>query len=158
MEKKEPRGIRNNNPLNIRYNANNKWHGRIVTEKQDKEFEEFVQMMWGYRAAFIIIKNYMESGLTTVAQIIKKWAPPKENNTQKYIRTVCEKANLFEDEQLDFLMPCKMVPLVKAMALVEVGSVPAPEDCHKAYRAVVEQLTTRVRDCCLKEWCPVPGY
>ena len=157
-ELKDPRGIRNNNPLNIRYNVNNKWCGRVVTEKKDKEFEEFVQLMWGYRAAFIIIKNYMESGLTTVAQIIRKWAPPKENNTQRYIRTVCEKANLREDEELDFLMPCKMVPLVKAMAFVEVGCVPAHEDCHKAYRAVVEQLHYRIRPKCLDNCCPVPGY
>lgn len=31
-----PRGIRNNNPLNIRYNVNNKWCGRVETEKKTR--------------------------------------------------------------------------------------------------------------------------
>ena len=158
MEKKEPRGIRNNNPLNIRYSKNNEWVGRIVTEKQDLDFEEFAQMMWGYRAAFILLKNYMEQGHNTIEKIIKKWAPAKENNTQKYIETVCKHSGLSRDEEINFLMPCLMIPLVKAMAYVECGSTPAIEDLHKGYRCVVEKLNFRVLKSCLDRCCPVPNY
>ena len=50
------RGIRNNNPLNIRRGAS-RWVGRreIVT---DKEFEEFTSMPFGYRAAWKLMDTY----------------------------------------------------------------------------------------------------
>ena len=56
----EPRGIRNNNPLNIRYVEKNEWKGRVKNEdKKDQKFEEFVSMQWGFRAAFMLIHNYI---------------------------------------------------------------------------------------------------
>ena len=56
MEKKLPRGIRNNNPLNIR--KGNNWKGE-VSSSTDGEFEQFVSMQMGIRAGFKILKNYM---------------------------------------------------------------------------------------------------
>ena len=48
--KQKPRGIRNNNPLNI-VQTKDKWQG--LREKQyDKRFCEFIDMAHGYRAAF----------------------------------------------------------------------------------------------------------
>ena len=88
----QPRGIRNNNPLNIRRGKNH-WLGarRIVT---DKEFEQFQFLSFGYRAAWILLKNYysfiiMEGGHYTLSAIINRWAPPDDgNDTQAYIRTI----------------------------------------------------------------------
>ena len=51
-----PRGIRNNNPLNIR--KGNNWKGERPNQT-DKEFEEFESMQMGLRAAFILLRNYM---------------------------------------------------------------------------------------------------
>lgn len=50
------RGIRNNNPLNIR-RGTSRWVGRreIVT---DKDFEEFTSMPFGYRAAWKLMDTY----------------------------------------------------------------------------------------------------
>ena len=45
----KPRGIRNNNPLNIR-RTNTVWQG-MKEELTDKEFVEFISMAYGYRAA-----------------------------------------------------------------------------------------------------------
>ena len=64
MEKKiTPRGIRNNNPLNIR--KGNTWKGEksVLT---DNAFEEFEYMTYGLRAGFIILMKYMSgyNGLT----------------------------------------------------------------------------------------------
>lgn len=43
-----PRGLRNNNPGNIR-TTKDKWQG--LREKQtDKDFFQFTEMKWGYRA------------------------------------------------------------------------------------------------------------
>ncbi len=86
------RGIRNNNPLNIRRGAS-RWVGRkeIVT---DKEFEEFTSTAFGYRAAWKLMETYqlrlrMEDKSYTLENIIHRWAPPEDNNdTQAYLRTV----------------------------------------------------------------------
>mgnify|MGYP003533551919 FL=1 len=49
---KQSRGIRNNNPLNIRLSAD-KWQG-MREEQTDKAFVQFKSMAYGYRAAWII--------------------------------------------------------------------------------------------------------
>ncbi len=86
------RGIRNNNPLNIR-RGTSRWVGRreIVT---DKEFEEFTSMAFGYRAAWKLMDTYRlrlrQAGMSyTLENIIHRWAPPEDgNDTTAYIRTV----------------------------------------------------------------------
>lgn len=88
----QPRGLRNNNPLNIR-RGRSRWLGarRTVT---DKEFEEFEHLSFGYRAAWILLKNYhsfiiMAGGSYTLAAIIHRWAPPEDgNDTHAYICTI----------------------------------------------------------------------
>ena len=86
------RGIRNNNPLNIR-RGTSRWVGRreIVT---DKEFEEFTSMPFGYRAAWKLMDTYRirlrQAGKSyTLENIIHRWAPPEDgNDTTVYLRTV----------------------------------------------------------------------
>ena len=86
------RGIRNNNPLNIR-RGTSRWVGRreIVT---DKEFEEFTSMPFGYRAAWKLMDTYRirlrQAGESyTLENIIHRWAPPEDgNDTTAYLRTV----------------------------------------------------------------------
>lgn len=43
-----PRGLRNNNPGNIRL-SKDKWQG-LRERQEDKEFFQFVSIEWGYRA------------------------------------------------------------------------------------------------------------
>ena len=89
----EPRGIRNNNPLNIR--KGNNWKGERP-HQTDKAFEEFQSMEFGIRAGFIILRKYINGyfGLTakhnTIEKIIRRWAPPSENATQNYIDFVAK--------------------------------------------------------------------
>lgn len=123
-EKKQPRGIRNNNPLNIR--KGNNWQGE-VTNPTDGEFEQFVSMQWGVRAGFKILKNYMTGyggrvkALTNVHDIIHRWAPPSENNCRAYIDSVCRFSGLHEYERLQFSDRKKMLALVDGMIRVECG-------------------------------------
>ena len=74
MNKKPiPRGIRNNNPLNIR--IGNVWLGE-VPNPTDHEFEQLVSMFYGLRAGFILLRRYIRRyHLTTVPDIISRWAP-----------------------------------------------------------------------------------
>ena len=123
-EKKLPRGIRNNNPLNIR--KGNNWKGEVA-KCSDGEFEQFVSMQWGVRAGFKILKNYMTGyggrvkALTNVHDIIHRWAPPSENNCQAYIDSVCRVSGLHEYERLQFSDRNKMLALVDGMIRVECG-------------------------------------
>lgn len=119
MAKPQPRGIRNNNPLNIR--IGNVWLGE-TTNPTDLEFEQFVSMEYGIRAAFVILRRYINHyHLTTPAQIISRWAPRSENDTAKYVDTVCRRLCIHPDTQLVFTDKDIMVRLVSAMILVECG-------------------------------------
>lgn len=84
------RGIRNNNPANIRRGCN--WKG-LIRQQKDREFCEFVTMAWGVRALLVTLRTYVvKHHLHTVREIITRWAPPSDgNNTEKYIEFV-EKA------------------------------------------------------------------
>ena len=86
----EPRGIQNCNPGNIRI-TKDKWQG-LREVQEDKEFFQFKAMKWGYRAMIRTLQNYRKRhGCETIADFIRRWAPPSENNTVTYIRFVCEK-------------------------------------------------------------------
>lgn len=63
----KPRGLRNNNPLNIRHNAD-LFQGEI--KGNDKLFKTFSSMPYGYRAAFVILATYLSRGYNTIEKII----------------------------------------------------------------------------------------
>lgn len=119
-----PRGIRNNNPLNIV--KGNSWKGERANQT-DKRFEEFESIEMGLRAGFIILRNYIEGTKTrptkfnTIRKIVSRWAPPSENYTQRYIDNVCKWSGLLPDEVVQFRERRKMVAIVQAMAKMECG-------------------------------------
>lgn len=85
---KMTRGIRNNNPLNIRH-GRSRWAGMRPTQT-DPAFVQFESMEMGYRAAFLLLQTYRRRyGLRTLRQIIFRWAPPSENHTYVYLLHVC---------------------------------------------------------------------
>lgn len=114
-----PRGIRNYNPLNIR--VGNKWIGE-VKKPTDPSFEQFSCMPYGLRAAFIILRRYIEVyKLNTISKIVSRWAPSSENNTLAYIRRVSELMKYDADAPISFNDKPRMIALVKAMCTVECG-------------------------------------
>lgn len=119
-----PRGIRNNNPLNIV--KGNSWKGERANQA-DKRFEEFESMEMGLRAGFVLLRNYIEgtknrpTKFNTIRKIIARWAPPSENYTQRYIDNVCKWSGLLPDEVVRFRERKKMVAIVQAMAKMECG-------------------------------------
>ena len=127
-----PRGIRNNNPLNIR--IGNVWLGEVASPT-DNEFEQFVSMFYGLRAGFILLRRYIRRyHLTTVPDIISRWAPGSENNTVKYIDTVCQLSGIAPDTQIKYEDEETLVNLVDAMILVECGQHVDRATIIKAYR------------------------
>lgn len=87
-EQTTPRGIRNNNPLNIR-RTSTQWEG-LHPVQADRDFCQFIDMKYGYRAAFrLLMKYYRKYGLHTVHEIINRWAPPSDGNaTNAYVKHV----------------------------------------------------------------------
>lgn len=75
--------IKRNNPFNIRHSVQNNWQGQVGS---DKGFCVFSSVEMGIRAACKLILNYPRP--LTVENIIKRWAPPTENDTERYIMFV----------------------------------------------------------------------
>lgn len=114
------RGMRNNNPLNIR--IGNVWLGE-VSNPTDPDFEQFVHIKYGLRAAFVLLRRYINHyRRNTVPMILAAWAPSTENNTTKYIDFVCQRANITSTQSLTYTDRPTMIQLVKAMAKYESGA------------------------------------
>lgn len=127
-----PRGIRNNNPLNIR--IGNTWLGE-VTNPTDNEFEQFVHVCYGLRAGFILLKRYINRyKLNTIEKIISRWAPHDENNTRSYINQVARGMNIDPDTPLLYEDKNRMCALVYEMVYVENGQHIQMSEIVAAYR------------------------
>lgn len=126
-----PRGLRNNNPGNIRFSNANAWLGKIpFAQNRDysgspsnivREFEQFVDIRHGLRAKMIIIYNYINAGHNTIEKIITRFAPPIENNTASYIATVVNMTGIAKHIPI-VLTESTLVALCKAILFVENGS------------------------------------
>ena len=110
--------------MNIRRSAD-KWQG-LKAQQEDREFFQFSEMKWGWRAAFRLLCHtyYKKYGLRTIRAIINRWAPPKENNTLYYIRSVAERTGISADKELGDPQahPAQWMMLAIAMAVVECGT------------------------------------
>lgn len=119
----EPRGLRNCNPGNIRITGD-KWQGLRPTQT-DKEFFQFTEMKWGYRALIRSLQTYREKhGCKTIADFINRWAPPVENNTNGYIQRVCKEMEVPTTYVPDVNDKDTMCAFAAAISQVENG-VPA---------------------------------
>ena len=84
-----PLGLRINNPANIRFVSSNHWQGQVG---QYKGFCKFKTFAFGVRALLYLIRKYRYTyGLKSVEQIIKRFAPENENDTESYITFVASR-------------------------------------------------------------------
>ena len=118
------RGIRNNNPLNIR-RSKDQWQGMKKTQS-DSSFCQFETFEDGWRAAFVLLTRtyYHKYRLYTIRGIVSKWAPPGENNTEAYIRNVSRLTGISADEPLGIPSehPARWMLVGAAMAIQENGT------------------------------------
>lgn len=121
-----PRGIRNNNPGNIRL-SKTPWEGQRPAALQvDAEFVEFVAPLYGLRALMKTLLTYhVKYGLDTVQSILYRYAPPHENATDTYIHAVCRKLGVKRFEKIDLRAKPRLIALAEAIVLHENGT-PAP--------------------------------
>jgi len=126
-----PRGIRNNNPGNIRL-SRVKWVGQI--DGADNEFVTCEHPMWGLRMigkVLLIYHHYRTasdgSAIDTVQEVIDRWAPPSENDTDAYAAHVRDLLNVEKGEVIDLDERPVLVTLMRAIVKHENGSDPYPE-------------------------------
>jgi len=117
-----PRGIRDNNPGNIRHGAT-PWVGELPSP--DGGFCVFTESVYGLRAIARVLANYQRYDYCrTVSDFIRRWAPPSENDTDAYILAVCHRIGLVPDGRLDVTNEGQMVAMIKAIVLHENGVQP----------------------------------
>lgn len=126
------RGIRNNNPLNIR-KGKDSWVGKVG---DDGQFVIFDTMTNGLRAAFRNLRTYHKNyKIRTITGIINRWAPSVENNTQAYIRYVVDKTVFTATQELNFDFQT-YAPIVKAMSQLESNYTPSEDELISAWNAI----------------------
>lgn len=123
----KPRGLRNNNPGNIRI-TKDKWKG-LRPVQEDMEFFQFTEMKWGYRALIRTLQNYRRRhGCQTIADFIRRWAPEHENNTSGYISRVCKEMQVPTTYVPDVEDKTTMCAFAAAISQVENGIPAVMED------------------------------
>jgi hypothetical protein len=133
MRPESPRGIRNFNPGNIRHAKGVRWQGMAIAQG-DSEFVQFTAPRWGIRAIARVLITYQDkrlaadgSRIDSVREIIQRWAPPSENNTNAYVISVARALGLDPDfEGVDVYNFDVMHVLVPAVIRHENGSGPLP--------------------------------
>lgn len=121
MSKQPTLAERNNNPLNIRYSPANKWQGQTG---ENQGFCTFRNEAYGIRAGYKILCNYIRNGHNTIERIVHRWAPPCENNTDRYIRFVCQETMISMTEPLGWETIhdyWTIIMILQAMAQMECG-------------------------------------
>lgn len=127
------RGLRNCNPGNIRQSRSN-FKGE-VRPSRDSAFKQFESMAYGYRAMFVLLNSYHKRyGLTTIREMISRWAPPSENFTEGYIRFVSERSGIAADVEVDSRSERDMVPIVAAMSEIENGAKAVMNDVYEGWK------------------------
>lgn len=131
-----PRGLRNNNPLNIRISSI-KWQGKI-TKNTDGAFEQFVSLEYGLRAGLVNIRTYIRRDhLDAIGVIIPKWAPALDgNDVRAYVRLVSNKSGVPATRRLSYNDRFELCRIVWAMAWVECGQEISFEAVEKAWALI----------------------
>lgn len=123
-----PRGLRNNNPGNIRVGDN--WQG--LTGEDNAGFCTFAEPEFGIRALAKVLMSYQtKHGLRTLRGMISRWAPENENDTDAYIDSVCKQCCASPDNPYT-LTPSRMLSLVTAIIKHENGQQPYAPDVLQA--------------------------
>lgn len=136
-EKMTTRGVRNCNPGNIDYNPRNQWQGQLGLEigVPNPRFARFDSPENGIRALAKLLLAYRGKdgmpgigapGIDTVREIINRWAPGNENDTESYINAVSKSIGVTPNQMIDVRIPSILASLTAAIIKHENGSNPYP--------------------------------
>jgi hypothetical protein len=118
--KTPPRGIRNNNPGNIRLSSS-RWQGQKKFQF-DPAFVEFEDPVFGLRALMrLLLTYYIRYRLDTVESIVNRYAPPAENATEGYIRAASHRLCVKRGEKIDVTARPVLITFARAITRHENG-------------------------------------
>ena len=127
------RGLRNNNPGNLR-RTNEKWQGKVpFSQSTDNEFEQFITVAWGLRAMYKNMITHIGRGKNTISKLISVYAPPNENDTQAYVNQVAQSVGISATATLTANSET-IIKLAKAMVRVELGAPAAAKLDNNDYQ------------------------
>ena len=135
MAKELPRGLRNNNPLNLII-SDTPWLGKVDREHNtDGTFEQFMTLELGYRAAIVNIRTMIRRDrLDTINTLIPRWAPePNPAQVEHYIDYVSRRSYIGRSDRLLYANKNQICRLVHAMALFENGIRPKDTEPYLSF-------------------------
>jgi hypothetical protein len=123
------RGIRNNNPGNIR-KGTDRWQGLAPSKQQtDPAFWIFTGAAWGIRAIAVTLRTYQtKHGLKTLRAMIGRWAPATENATDAYVEDVARRVGESPDAEVSLDDQALLRGVVVAIIRHENGVQPYPPE------------------------------
>lgn len=132
--------LHTSNPFNIRYNKRNQWKGQVGNYRG---FCIFSNDKFAIRAFLILCHVYrVKYKIKTIAQFITRYAPPRENNTQSYIRAVSDYvhgSDVVSVDGSDYILyhsPIYMYSFVQIIARYETGKEISFADFISIYKTI----------------------
>lgn len=133
------RGIRNNNPGNIRV-SKDQWEGMTG---DDGAFVIFDTPDSGVRALAKNLMSYGRQGYDSIEKIINRWAPPNENDTKSYISSVVAATGIPATQSIDLTNPDVLASLSEAIGYHETGSRYDPEVYQKGVARALNGISPK---------------
>jgi hypothetical protein len=132
MDPRQTRGYRNRNPGNIDHVPSNRWQGLADPPIEAPpagggrpRFARFISHEYGIRALAVLLTTYQDRhGLRTIRDIVSRWAPGSENNTEAYIAAVARRMERHPNIRLDLHRHADLRPLVESIIAHEIGGIP----------------------------------
>lgn len=119
------RGLRNNNPGNIKFNTNSPWKGSMRDANgnyiNDGEFVRFDTPEAGIRAMTMNLMSYDARGVNTIRGIVNNWST---TDRASYTKFLSEQLGVKPDDVVNVKDPATMEKLVRGIIQMENGKVP----------------------------------
>lgn len=120
-ENEIPRGVKNNNPMNLKDSGDN-WQGWDRTSK-DEDFLIFNDPESGMRAGMTNHLTHFMRGDDTVQKLLFTASPPSDNpNFEEYVNHVAEQTGVGRNEKIDLSDPAVGRRFAIAVANFELGT------------------------------------
>ena len=134
LQAEVPRGTRNNNPLNIRYDPANDWQGQIC--KDDDGFAIFESPDYGLRAGDRILENYDDlHGIDTISEITERFAPASDDNDpEAYADFIASRTGMGANQRIDLSNPDTRQSILTAQSAFETPQVDSGLQSYQASR------------------------
>ncbi len=130
LDMTKPRGIRNNNPGNVK-RSGSAWLGKVPSaQNTDATFEQFTAPVYGIRViAYLLLKYQRDKGKRTIRALISEpggWAPSNtDNNPAGYATAIARAVNLRETDTVDlFASDALLTGITTAIIKFENGQQP----------------------------------